>query len=34
VYTASADHGATVVSEPRFDPEGAQLRELVGATAR
>jgi hypothetical protein len=28
-----AGHGVTVVSEPRFDPEGARLRELAGATA-
>ena len=28
-----ADHGVTVVSEPRFDPEGARLRELAGAAA-
>jgi hypothetical protein len=34
VRSERADHGATVVSEPRFDPEGARLRELAGATAR
>lgn len=34
VHSEGADHGATVVSEPRFDPEGVRLRELAGATAR
>jgi dimethylglycine oxidase len=33
VHSEGADHGVTVVSEPRFDPEGARLRELAGATA-
>ena len=33
VRSESADHAVTVVSEPRFDPEGARLRELAGATA-
>jgi len=33
VHSEAADHAVTVVSEPRFDPEGARLRELTGATA-
>jgi dimethylglycine oxidase len=33
VHSEGADHAVTVVSEPRFDPEGARLRELAGATA-
>jgi dimethylglycine oxidase len=31
VHSEGADHAVTVVSEPRFDPEGARLRELAGA---
>ena len=33
VHSEGAEHAVTVVSEPRFDPEGARLRELAGAAA-
>jgi glycine cleavage system T protein len=33
VHSEGAGHSVTVVSEPRFDPEGARLRELAGAAA-
>src|SRR3954452_24711112 len=33
VHSEGADHAVTVVTEPRFDPEGARLRELAGAAA-
>jgi dimethylglycine oxidase len=31
VHSAGADHPVTVVSEPRFDPEMARLKEVAGA---
>jgi hypothetical protein len=34
VHSEGADRAVTVVSEPRFDPEGARLREPAGAAAR
>ena len=34
VHSDGADHAVTLVSEPRFDPEGARLRELAGTAAR
>jgi glycine cleavage system aminomethyltransferase T len=31
VHSAGADHPVTVVSEPRFDPEMARLKDVAGA---
>jgi dimethylglycine oxidase len=34
VHSERADHGVTVVSEPRFDPEMTRLKDVAPATAR
>jgi glycine cleavage system aminomethyltransferase T len=33
LYADGAEHGVTVVSEPRFDPDNARLRDVVAATS-
>jgi dimethylglycine oxidase len=33
VHSEGADHGVTVVSEPRFDPEMARLKDVAATTA-
>jgi glycine cleavage system aminomethyltransferase T len=33
VHSERADHGVTVVSEPRFDPEMARLKDVAPAAA-
>jgi glycine cleavage system aminomethyltransferase T len=32
VHSEGADHGVTVVSEPRFDPEMARLKDVAAAS--
>jgi hypothetical protein len=34
VHSAGADHGVTVVTEPRFDPEMSRLRDVATAAQR